>query len=280
MIRRPHRCLGPWLLLGVLTTALPAQETAQYFRQNCFSCHTIGGGRLTGPDLKGVTSRRDRQWLVKFILDPIDVIAGGDTYAEGLVDEYNGVIMPALGDLDADRANALLDLIEAESQLETSQFQGLQLSEEPFTEADVRRGWDLFAGRDRLSSGGPSCLACHTVRGLDGLSGGKLGPDLSRVYERLGGRRNLEAWLMAPATPTMLPLFREHPLKPDEAGPLVALFEDRAKSGGEDRSPAVLNFFFLGLGGTALLLVLFDAAWKRRFRGVRAALIAAARKER
>ena len=31
-----------------------AQETAEYFRTRCTSCHTIGGGRLTGPDLKNV----------------------------------------------------------------------------------------------------------------------------------------------------------------------------------------------------------------------------------
>jgi len=89
-------CLSLLMLSGFLTSALPAQETAQYFRQNCFSCHTIGGGKLTGPDLKGITSRRDRDWLVDFILDPISVIAGGDAYAEQLVEESNGVIMPAL----------------------------------------------------------------------------------------------------------------------------------------------------------------------------------------
>ena len=27
-----------------------AQDTDDYFRQKCFSCHTIGGGPLTGPD--------------------------------------------------------------------------------------------------------------------------------------------------------------------------------------------------------------------------------------
>lgn len=40
-----------------------AQETADYFRQNCTSCHTIGGGRLTGPDLKDVEGRKDSDWL-------------------------------------------------------------------------------------------------------------------------------------------------------------------------------------------------------------------------
>ncbi len=280
MTGRIHCCVGVSFLVVLLTPTAPAQETAEYFRQNCLSCHTIGGGQLTGPDLKDVTQRQDREWLVRFMLDPVDVIAGGDPYAEQLLEESRGVIMPALADLTADRAAALLDLIEAESQLEQSQFRGVEVSDEPFTPADVELGWRLFAGRTRLANGGPACLACHTVRGLEGLSGGKLGPDLSRVYERLGGRRNLEAWLLAPATPTMLPLFRQHPLEPDEVPPLVALFEERAQTGGEDTSPAVLNFFFLGLGGTVLLLVVFDAAWKKRFRSVRTALLRAAGEER
>ena len=52
------------LLAGFALTlaagTLRGQETAQYFRQNCASCHTIGGGRLTGPDLKDVTKRKER----------------------------------------------------------------------------------------------------------------------------------------------------------------------------------------------------------------------------
>ena len=43
-----------------------AQDTAAFFKQNCTSCHTIGGGRLTGPDLKDVTTRKDRAWFVQF----------------------------------------------------------------------------------------------------------------------------------------------------------------------------------------------------------------------
>ena len=116
-------------------------------------------------------------------------------------------------------------------------------------------------------------MACHTVRDLGSLSGGRLGPDLTRAYERLGGRTNMGAWLFAPATPTMAPLFQEHPLEQDEILALLAFFEDAAKKGGEDDTVALLNFFFLALGGMILLLAIFDAIWKGRFRSVRAALV-------
>ncbi|MCP5115906.1 MAG: hypothetical protein GY953_34190, partial [bacterium] len=101
---------------------------------------------------------------------------------------------------------------------------------------------------------------------------GRLGPDLSRVYERLQGRQSLGAWLFAPATTTMQPLFRDYPLESEEILPLIAYLESAALEGGEDDSVAVLNFFFLALGGTALALVVFDAAWRWRFRAVRAPL--------
>ena len=47
--------------LLLVTATLSGQDPRTFFRQNCANCHTIGGGRLTGPDLKGVTERRDRQ---------------------------------------------------------------------------------------------------------------------------------------------------------------------------------------------------------------------------
>ena len=57
------------------------------------------------------------------------------------------------------------------------------------------------------------------------LGGGRLGPDLTNVYERLKGRAALSAWLMAPGTETMQPIFKNHPLSAEEIHALVAYFE-------------------------------------------------------
>ena len=67
------------------------------------SCHTIGGGRLTGPDLKGVTERADEAWLVDFILDPKGVIDSGDPYAAELLREARGVYMTQVPGIDRRR---------------------------------------------------------------------------------------------------------------------------------------------------------------------------------
>jgi mono/diheme cytochrome c family protein len=262
----------------LLTASAPialAQDPAQFFRQNCASCHTVGGGRITGPDLEGVTARKDRQWLVRFILNPKAVIDSGDPYAKQLLDEARGVIMPSLPGMNPALAEALLDLIEAESKLEHSQFAGLQLSDRPFGPADVQRGHDLFTGEQRLATGGPPCLSCHSVGGVGALGGGKLGPDLTLVYERLNGRRGLGTWLAGPATPTMQTVFRDTPLAPGELDPLLAFFEDAARRRTEADPVAPLTFFLLGLGGAIVGAFAFDLAWLHRFRSVRARLVEA-----
>jgi mono/diheme cytochrome c family protein len=260
------------LLLAAASTAR-AQDTAQFFRQNCASCHTVGGGRITGPDLKGVTSRADRAWLVEFMLAPQAAIDRGDPYALKLQQDARGVVMPTVNGLTHDLAAALLDLLEAESALPKSQFAGIQISERPFTPADVQLGRQLFRGETRLAAGGPSCISCHTVRGTGGLGGGQLAPDLSRVYERLQGRRGLATWLNAPPTPTMQTLFKTTRIGETEILPLVAYFEQAAKQGGEDNRSGSLAFVLLGLGAGGVGLALMDAAWRSRFRTVRRALV-------
>src|SRR3989304_4840665 len=125
---------------------LPAQETADYYRQNCMSCHTVGGGRMTGPDLKNVTERKDRAWLTRFMTDPKAVIDAGDPYALKIFQEARGVMMPALPGMTRARAEALLDLIQTESAKEKSVFAGVQISDRPFTDRDVETGHAIFTG--------------------------------------------------------------------------------------------------------------------------------------
>lgn len=250
-----------------------AQTTpADQFRQSCASCHTIGGGRLVGPDLKNVTQRKDRAWLMNFVQNPRAVIDAGDPYALQLQRDAQGVVMPTLG-LDAARVQAMLDFLDAESKLPRSQFAGTQVSDRPFTAQDVATGRALFTGTQRLKNGGPACISCHTVRGLGGLSGGRLGPDLTLVFERLQGRKGLTAWLTNPASPTMMPVFKPTPIDPNEILPLVAMFESTAKQGGQDDSTARLNFALIGLGGLVVGLVTLDSIWKKRLRGVRRELV-------
>ena len=268
------------LAIGVLSLAATARDAwaegdADDFRQNCASCHTIGGGRLVGPDLKDVVKRQKREWLAKFIVDPPGVIASGDPYAAKLLAEARNVAMPPVAGMSAKRADALLSLIEAESRLEKSRFASSGVSERAFLPADVAVGRSLFMGKGALKGGATACLSCHHVGDAGGFGGGILGPDLSDAFARLGGRKALGAWLLAPPTPTMKPQFAGRPLDPEtEVLPILAYLKDVSdRHPSPDRTGQRLAFVLVGVAGAALLLVLMDLAWRRRFHGVRSALV-------
>ena len=81
-----------------------------YAAKGCNGCHKIGGGKLVGPDLKGVTARRDKQWLAKMILRP-DVMIKEDPVAKDLFKTYM-TPMPNQGVSEADLP-ALMSYLKA-----------------------------------------------------------------------------------------------------------------------------------------------------------------------
>ena len=250
-----------------------SEETLDFFQNNCASCHTIGGGRLAGPDLKGVTERVERDWLVQFIRDPKAMFDAGDPYALKILAEANGVPMPTIAAVDQVLAEKLVDLIRIESSLESSRFAGLELDDRALTAADVARGRDLFLGHKAFAAGAPPCASCHALADLGGLGGGALGPDLTAAYGRLEGRKALGAWLAAPPSAVMQPVFKNHRLESEEILALVAVMKDAAESGAGEAESSTLSFVLGGIGVAAALMVLFDIFWRNRFRSVRRTLV-------
>ena len=55
--------------------------------KGCVACHTIGKGRLTGPDLEGVTARREYGWIRAMMMNP-DSMTKADPIAKQLLAEY------------------------------------------------------------------------------------------------------------------------------------------------------------------------------------------------
>jgi protein SCO1 len=66
------------------------------FHSRCSACHTIGEGDKVGPDLAGVTARRGRAWLARYIQAPDKVLAQRDPIAVKLFENYKEVRMPNL----------------------------------------------------------------------------------------------------------------------------------------------------------------------------------------
>jgi len=86
-------------------------DTGEYFFQSqCSVCHTIGQGEKIGPDLLGVTTRRDRAWLARYLARPDRLLSEGDPTATALFQKYKNVRMPNLR-LGSDEIDAVLSYL-------------------------------------------------------------------------------------------------------------------------------------------------------------------------
>ena len=82
-----------------VVAAPPSQsldEGEDIFGQICAACHTIGGGALIGPDLEGVSERREASWMKVHIQTPSVHHDQGDLFSVANLEKY-GLQMPALG---------------------------------------------------------------------------------------------------------------------------------------------------------------------------------------
>ena len=112
------------LVVGVMvgsSSVAQAQSTASevargkslWYNHGCDDCHSIGFGVRAGPDLQGVTERRTKEWLRKWLHDP-DQMRATDPLAQQIYKEANRTKMwnPHLSDADID---ALIAYLAAQS---------------------------------------------------------------------------------------------------------------------------------------------------------------------
>lgn len=274
------------LLTAVPVLAADTGEGERLFQATCFACHTIGGGPLVGPDLQGVTALRDREWLIRWIVEPDRVLAEGDPIATALVEEY-GIPMPNLG-ITPQQAGAILDFLEARGEPVAAAPGGAEAPERvastapasppaaPAPAGDSFAGKEYFTGLRPFENGGPACMACHTAGGIGGLGGGAVGPDLTQAVDRYGGEKGLASVLASIPFPTMSPIFSGRPLTPEEQADLVAFLTEARQA---SRPPgSVLMLGSLGVAGLLVLLAIFHLTWRRRLRGIRRTLVGGSRR--
>jgi cytochrome c551/c552 len=130
-----HRAIRVCVVVGLAGLALPGRGVAQdaqpaqaltvdpalakrgeslYRNRGCEACHTIGKGKRAGPDLQGVTQRRDLDWLRRWLKNTNEMLES-DSTAKAMLAEYNGVRMPGQRLSDAD-VDALIHYIAREQQ--------------------------------------------------------------------------------------------------------------------------------------------------------------------
>lgn len=98
-------------------------DAAKHFTKKCATCHTIGNGDKTGPDLAGLSKRRKVEWIVKFVNYPEGMISGDeeeegyekpDPIAKKLFDLYKPAMM-AEQEMTKAQVEAMLKYIDAQN---------------------------------------------------------------------------------------------------------------------------------------------------------------------
>jgi mono/diheme cytochrome c family protein len=259
----------------VSAQVMPQNQNAnggeEIFNQKCTSCHTIGGGKLVGPDLKGVTTLRDTEWLIAWLKAPDKVLASGDPIATEMLAEFNNISMPNMalsdsevtaliayfqqedGTVPVEPESAPTGTNDAASESTTSQQPADNVPQPSAIAGDPLFGEQIFQGKIELQNGGVSCIACHSVEGSGIVGGGALGPNLTHVYTRYG-QDGLAAALGSLPFPTMQGVFGGKPLTASELADLLAYFAS-ADRGNE--TPNQQNFWMVFGSGSALTVVLF-----------------------
>lgn len=96
-----------------LSTPAKVMRTPQELIVFCTRCHSIGKGKLVGPDLAGVKNRHDSAWFIKFIRSSDSLIKAGDTSANWLFQSFRKLPMPD-HNFTAKEIDTLVDYIDRE----------------------------------------------------------------------------------------------------------------------------------------------------------------------
>lgn len=247
-----------FLLLSISLTT-EAQSGEELFKSHCSSCHSVGKGRVVGPDLSGVYNKRNDEWLHSFIHSSQKMVQSGDKDAVAIFNEFK-IPMPdqALSD---QQISSIIDYIkqtdgaggsgaaqagqkQGEAGAPTAQKQGQAPSDSTgakpdstavaaapdttkYSADDVNLGGNLFFGYERFVNGAPPCMSCHDINNPSALGGGRLAIDLSASYPKLGAA-GIQGIVANPPFPAMKAAIKGQ-VTPEEIRALTAFL----KSGSE-----------------------------------------------
>ena len=242
------------------------------FKKTCIACHTIGSGRLVGPDLKNVFDRRSEEWIISFVKSSQSMIKSGDPDAVAIFNEYNQLVM-----LDQNLTDAQIkDVMIYINQQSSGSGQTTALTEEVKSssgmliedagENEITFGRNLFLGKVRLKNGGAACISCHNVTGENLSTGGLLAMDLTNTYSRLNAPGVYSIMFSSPFA-VMNAAYNYNKITKDEAFYLIA-FLKQADFMSPLQEPVEYqsSFLLMGLIGTVILFGLYGGIWWNRKR--------------
>ena len=264
------------LMTAQFNTAWAQEPGEELYQTMCAACHTIGGGRLVGPDLENIHNRRSQEWLEKFIPAARSMIDSGDAEAVAVFEEYNKMPMPDFP-VSNEQVNQIVAYIKSRSSVaadstaenaveEVSPAEPEQATE-TLSNEDVIKGQGLFQGTTRFRNEGPSCNTCHEVKNDAVIGGGILAAELTTVFSRMGGA-GVKAILGSNPFPVMQAAYKDKVLTEDEITYLVAFLQDADEQQlfHQPRDYGI-GLFISGLIGASILFIFFGFLWRGRKKG-------------
>ena len=88
-----------------------ANDGQKLFETNCSACHKVTDQRGVGPGLAGITEKREKEWLLKWITNSGELIASGDEDAISIFEEYSKSPMPAFPQLSEGEITSIIDYL-------------------------------------------------------------------------------------------------------------------------------------------------------------------------
>jgi mono/diheme cytochrome c family protein len=195
------------------STTQQKDVVAAAFAMKCAGCHTIGGGKLTGPDLLPARVWPQNELFTKIKL--MEQRVGPLT--DGEVNGFVGLLQDARA---GERVRIAQELAS----------RAVAATLEPASKSEGRR---LFEGEEPFANGGIACVTCHRA----GARGGTLGPDLTLLRDRLG-KFAMTSAIQQSQYPVMTGTYKDHPVSAQEAVHLAEYLsspELQPATGMEDR---------------------------------------------
>ena len=239
-----------------------AQNGESSFKKICLACHTIGKGKLIGPDLKDISQKRDATWLTKFIKSSQDMISSKDPDAVTIFEEYNKIPMPD-ANLSDGEIKQLIAYIDEQSKI-TSSVDSTIAETIDLVAGNIDAGRELFTGEKQLENGGAACISCHDVNDSKVYYGGKMAKDLTLSYDVLKspGIKSVLSFLSFPA---MADAYGKKELTETEISDLTAFLKYASDNKSISSSQSFNQMFFLySLLFFIALLFFLHTFWKNK----------------
>lgn len=225
-----------------------ANDGKNLFETNCKICHSIGGGKIVGPDLKGINEKRSLEWFGKFVKNSSSLIESGDEQATAIFKEYLNMPMPPSALSKKEIASIYKYLVSTGKPAET-----VKTKPEAVIKGDATKGKQLFFGNIRFGGGGVACVACHTT-------GSKPGGTLAKSLTLSAAA--VKPMLDALPFPAMKVSYENNKLTKSEISDLTAYIEQTSKDTEEPQlclGPPIGGFL-----GFVIFMVFLGFYWKKR----------------